>query len=116
MLIAQDAFHVFYHEKLGLLGLDKMNEIHDDKPADEAKKNAVQKQNEELCQKNGKITKITDQELLHQIEPYLNTEYKTTIPAMNIVRDFYQNKYPGLKMEIKDWMNLVTHIDWSNCY
>ena len=96
--------------------IDKMNEIHDDKPADEAKKNAVQKQNEELCQKNGKITKITDQELLHQIEPYLNTEYKTTIPAMNIVRDFYQNKYPGLKMEIKDWMNLVTHIDWSNCY
>lgn len=96
--------------------IDKMNEIHDDKPVDEAKKNAVQKQNEELCQKNGKITKITDQELLHQIEPYLNTEYKTTIPAMNIVRDFYQNKYPGLKMEIKDWMNLVTHIDWSNCY
>lgn len=96
--------------------IDKMNEIHDDKPADEAKKNAVQKQNEELCQKNGKITKITDQELLHQIEPYLNTEYKTTIPAMNIVRDFYQNKYSGLKMEIKDWMNLVTHIDWSNCY
>lgn len=35
---------------------------------------------------------------------------------MNIVRDFYQNKYSGLKMEIKDWMNLVTHIDWSNCY
>lgn len=68
------------------------------------------------CLKNGKITRIEDQMLLHKIEPYLNTEYRTPIPAVHIVRDYYEAKYPNLlHMEIKDWMNLVTHIDW-NCH
>ncbi len=69
------------------------------------------------CLKNGKITRIEDQTLLHEIEPYLNTEYRTTIPAVHKVRDYYEAKYPNLlHMEIKDWMHLVTHIDWNNCY
>lgn len=66
--------------------------------------------------KNGKIVKITDTALLHEIEPYLNTEYSTLIPAMLKVKDYYEAKYPNLQMEIKDWMKLISHIDWNNCY
>ncbi len=66
--------------------------------------------------KNGKIIRIEDPVLLHEIEPYLNTEYSTPIPAIHIVKDYYEARYHNLNMEIKDWMNLVTRIDWNNCY
>lgn len=68
------------------------------------------------CLKNGKVVRIDDQALLHEIEPFLNTEYRKTIPAMHIVKDYYEAIYTDLHMEFKDWMDLVTHIDWNNCY
>lgn len=64
--------------------------------------------------KNGKVVKITDQELLHKIEPYLKGEYQQPIPAMHIVKEYYEAKFQGLNMELKDWMALVTRIDWAD--
>ncbi len=101
-----DAYVLFLSEKI-----DEVEE-----PIDKPKDEGPKKQTEDLCLKNGKIIKITDQELLRQIEPYLNTPYRESIPAMHIVSDYYEAKYPDLHMEIKDWMNLITRIDWDNCY
>ena len=65
--------------------------------------------------KNGKIIKVANPELLHQIEPYLNTEYKSPIVAVNILKKFYEAKFE-LQMEFKDWMKLIQEIDWITCY
>ena len=65
--------------------------------------------------KNGKITKVANPEVLHLIEPYLNTEYKAPIVAVNILKNYYAEKFE-LQMEFKDWMKLVQDIDWTTCY
>ena len=65
--------------------------------------------------KNGKITKVVNPEVLHLIEPHLNTEYKVPIVAVNILKNYYAAKFE-LKMEFKDWMKLVQDIDWTTCY
>lgn len=65
--------------------------------------------------KNGKIKKVANPEVLHMIEQYLNTEYKTPIAAVNILRNYYTAKFE-LQMEFKDWMKLVQDIDWKTCY
>lgn len=65
--------------------------------------------------KNGKITKVTTPDVLHMIEPHLNTEYKAPIVAVNILKNYYAAKYE-LNMEFKDWMMLVRDIDWATCY
>ncbi len=31
---------------------------------------------------------------------------------MHIVKDYYEAIYPDLRMEIKDWVNLINQIDW----
>lgn len=65
--------------------------------------------------KNKKITRIANPEVLHQIEPHLNTEYKSPLPAVNIAMKYYSTRFE-LDMEFKDWMKLVQSIDWSTCY
>lgn len=65
--------------------------------------------------KNKKITKVANPELLHQIEPHLNTEYRSPLVAVNILNKFYSSKF-DLDMELKDWMKLVQNIDWATCY
>lgn len=65
--------------------------------------------------KNGKITRIVDRDILHMIEPYLNTEYKEPIVAINYLKEYYSSKFE-LKMEFKDWMKLISDIDWATCY
>lgn len=65
--------------------------------------------------KNGKITKVTHPDVLHMIEPHLNTEYKSPIVAVNILKNYYAAKFE-LQMEFKDWMKLVQDIDWATCY
>lgn len=95
---------------------EKMKEKPKAESTDAPKVPAPKTQKTEACLKNGKIVKIKDQDLLHKIEPFLNTEYCKSIPAMHIVKDYYEAKYPNLNMEFKDWMNLVTRIDWNNCY
>lgn len=65
--------------------------------------------------KNGKIMKVANPEILYQIEPHLNTEYKEPIVAVNILKNYYAGKFE-LQMEFKDWMKLVQGIDWTTCY
>lgn len=61
---------------------------------------------------NGKIYKIIEPELLCKIEPFLNCEYPKPLPAVKVVQQFYSGIYK-LDMEFKDWMNLVTNIEWD---
>lgn len=68
-----------------------------------------------LYYKNGKITKVTNPDLLHKIEPHLNTEYKAIMVAVNLLKEYYSQKFE-LKMEIKDWIKLANQIDWATCY
>lgn len=65
--------------------------------------------------KNGKMTKVANPDVLHKIEPHLNTEYKAPIVAVNILKNYYAEKFE-LQMEFKDWMKLVQDIDWATCY
>ena len=65
--------------------------------------------------KNGKITKVVNPDVLHKIEKHLNTEYKAPIAAVNILKNYYAEKFE-LQMEFKDWMKLVQDIDWATCY
>ncbi len=68
-----------------------------------------------LYYKNGKITKVVNPDLLHKIEPHLNTEYKALIVAVNYLKDYYSKKFE-LRMDMKDWIKLTAHIDWATCY
>lgn len=70
---------------------------------------------DKMYYKNGKITKVVNPEVLHLIEPHLNTEYKEPIVAVNILKKYYADKF-DLHMEFKDWMKLTQNIDWSTCY
>ncbi|MBP5424364.1 MAG: hypothetical protein J6Y78_18180 [Paludibacteraceae bacterium] len=70
---------------------------------------------DKLYLRNGKITKVVNPEVLHLIEPHLNTEYKEPIVAVNILNMYYSDKY-DLQMEFKDWIKLIQNIDWSTCY
>lgn len=63
---------------------------------------------EEYC-KNEKLLKITDLELLKQIEPSILSN--RLLSAAQIVGNYYQNQYP--KMELSDWIALVRNI--KNC-
>jgi len=69
------------------------------------KQNKVSDFKEEYC-KNGKLSKITDLDLINQIEPYLISN--RLLSAAQIVGNYYQNQYP--KMELTDWITLVRKI------
>lgn len=56
--------------------------------------------------KDGKLLKITNLELLRQIEPYILSN--RLLSAAQIVGNYYQNQYP--QMELSDWINLVRGI------
>jgi len=61
-----------------------------------------------------KLTRIANPLLIDQLRPYLDTEYKSTASAFNIIEEFYANRFPS--MQIKDWQKLFDKIDWSNPY
>jgi hypothetical protein len=63
---------------------------------------------------DSKLTRIANPSLIDKLRPYLDTEYKSTASAFNIVEDFYGNSFPS--MQIKDWQKLFEKIDWSNPY
>jgi hypothetical protein len=67
--------------------------------------NKVSDVKEEYC-KGGKLLKITNLELLRQIEPYILSN--RLLSAAQIVGNYYQNQYP--QMELSDWINLVRGI------
>ena len=105
--------------------VDEEEELSDDLSTEEAEEETLEKNNtnsttEEFDYdtpnyKNKKITKVANPELLHKIEPFLNTEYRTPIVAVNILKDYYSSRF-DLDMEFKDWMKLVQDIDWATCY
>lgn len=57
--------------------------------------------------KNGKLLKITNLDLLNQIEPFIKTN--RLLSAAQIVGNYYKDQY--LNMELSDWINLVRTID-----
>lgn len=67
--------------------------------------NKVSDFKEEYC-KNGKLLKITNLDLIKEIEPYIMSH--RLLSAAQIVGNYYQNQYP--KMELTDWINLVRSI------
>lgn len=56
--------------------------------------------------KDGKLLKVTDLDLLNQIEPYIISN--RLLSAAQIVGNYYQHQYP--KMELTDWITLVRSI------
>lgn len=59
----------------------------------------------------GRLTKITNPQIIELLKPYLHTEYPTLPPAYNIVNDFYGERFPD--MQLKDWGKLFREIQWE---
>lgn len=68
----------------------------------------------EFTSDQGKLTRIANPELIDELRPYLDTEYRTIPTALIIVENFYKERFSA--MELKDWQKLFDKIDWSNPY
>jgi len=55
---------------------------------------------------NGKLLKITDKELIEQLEPLIET--KRTLQALKVVGNFYKGQFPTMKLA--DWNKLIKEI------
>lgn len=62
--------------------------------------------------KNGKLLKIANPDIIEALRPLLDTEYRNSQGAMNILYDHYNEKCPN--MELRDWKKLIDNIDWKN--
>ncbi len=62
--------------------------------------------------KDGKLTKIANPQLLEKLRPYLDTEYRELAAAYNEIDLFYEKRFEA--MEMSDWRKLLNNIDWSN--
>ena len=63
---------------------------------------------------NGKLTRIANPKLIDKLRPVLDTEYRKTAVAYNIITEFYGDRFNT--MELKDWNSLFNQIDWSSPY
>lgn len=63
--------------------------------------------------KNGKLTKIANPELLDLLRPVLDTDFPSTMSALNIISEFYADTFSQDVMEIKDWVNLIHNVEWD---
>ncbi len=63
---------------------------------------------------DGKMTKIANPELLDQLRPFLDTEYRELSAAYNVIDSFYGDRFKN--MELSDWGTLFNKIDWNNPY
>lgn len=62
-----------------------------------------------LClSEDGKITAIMEEELILKLKPLLNTETPHTLEAIKVTEQYYQGRYP--KMKLKDWATLVKRL------
>lgn len=59
---------------------------------------------------NGKLTKITNPDLLKKLQPVLDREYPNTAAAYNIIENFYKDRYSS--MQLYEWGKLIKEIDW----
>lgn len=62
--------------------------------------------------KNGKLLKLANPDIIETLRPLLDTEYKNSLGAINILYDHYNEKCPN--MELRDWKKLIDNIDWKN--
>ena len=62
----------------------------------------------------GKLNRIANPALIDLLRPCLDTEYKSTASAFNIIEDFYADRFRAMQM--KDWQKLFDKIDWLNPY
>lgn len=72
-----------------------------------SKANALENQN--LFVSNGKLLKITNQELIEQIKPLLETKH--TLQALKLAADYYKGLFPLMKLA--DWNGLVKEIGFE---
>ena len=68
----------------------------------------------EFTNDQGKLTRIANPQLIDKLRPYLDTEYRAIPTALNIVEDFYQDRFS--LMELKDWQKLLDNISWDAPY
>lgn len=59
--------------------------------------------------KSNKLEKITDQKIINQLLPLIKEN--RTLTAMQLVAEFYKNKYP--EMQLRDWRNLILKLSKS---
>jgi hypothetical protein len=59
---------------------------------------------------NGKLLKITDNELIEQLKPLIET--KRTLQALKIAAEYYKGLFPAMKLT--DWNALIKNIDYEN--
>jgi len=67
-------------------------------------------ENKKLFVSNGKLLKITDNELIEQLKPLI--EMKRTLQAWKLAADFYKGLFPAMKLT--DWKALVKDIDFDD--
>ena len=63
-----------------------------------------------ISTKDEKITVITDEELKAKLKPLLDSETPHTLEAIKMAEQYYQGKYP--KMKLKDWATLVRQLSY----
>lgn len=56
-------------------------------------------------ERDGKIFKITESDLLEKIHSLVNEKTNSILDAITIAKNYYSNKYPN--MTYKDWSNLI---------
>jgi hypothetical protein len=69
---------------------------------------------ERFTDEEGKLTRLANPALIDLLRPCLDTEYRSTASAFNIVEDFYAGQYSSMQM--KDWQKLFENINWTNPY
>jgi len=67
-------------------------------------------ENKGLFVSNGKLLKITDNELIEQLKPLIETKH--TLQAWKLAADFYKGQFPTMKLT--DWKALVKDIDFDD--
>jgi hypothetical protein len=72
----------------------------EDKPTDDKK----------LFVKNGKLLKITDNTLIEQLKPLIETKH--TLQALKHADNYYKGKFPAMKLS--DWNALIKNIDYTD--
>ncbi len=60
---------------------------------------------------NGNLTKIANPELIEQLRPFLDTEYRELASAYNVIESFYGDRFKN--MELSDWGSLFSKINWN---
>jgi hypothetical protein len=66
--------------------------------------------NKKLFVSNGKLLKITDNVLIEQLKPLIETKH--TLQALKYAAEFYKGQFPAMKLS--DWNTLIKNIDYSD--